>query len=509
MKMNEGSRLFVNKKALMGMVTTVVSIGMIALVSGQAQASSTTTKSKTTLTTTKQVPTITQKSTTTKVIKPVTIKSTTTIKKQPTTAKSIKTTVPTTSKSIPAKTSTSKTVASVTPTKKPSTPVKTSMTPAKSSNTPTKTSTTSVKKPSTPVKAPTASVKKPSTPVKAPTTAVKQPSTPVKAPTTAVKQPSTPSKTQTTLVKQPSTPAKAPTTAVKKPSTPAKAPTTTVKQPNTPTQTPTTAVNTPSTSTNVPLTPIAVPVKLTETGTSASSTAQDTKTEAVDTVVGNADTSLDIPVETRKSDYYSSMTELYNDTKEGVDWKKDTRDTGKSVLIVAPHGGNIEQGTTELTKLVANNGNFDYFSFEAIRPSNNTQLHVTSTHYDDATLHDMIQDRSATISIHGAQGDEQIVYLGGLKSSLRDAIQSQLEGKGFNVKVPPEYIGGANSNNFINKIEGSTGIQLELTTALRKAFFKDGNSNTAARKNIDNWTSTMYDFAQALNAAIDEIYNVK
>lgn len=72
--------------------------------------------------------------------------------------------------------------------------------------------------------------------------------------------------------------------------------------------------------------------------------------------------------------------------------------------------------------------------------------------------------------------------------------------------MPPEYIGGANGNNFINKIEGNTGIQLELTTALRKAFFKDGNSSTTARKNTDNWTSTMYDFAQALNDAIGKIY---
>src|SRR5699024_3910747 len=78
-----------------------------------------------------------------------------------------------------------------------------------------------------------------------------------------------------------------------------------------------------------------------------------------------------------------SMTELYKDTTEGIDWKKDTRNVGKSVLIAAPHGGNIEQGTSELTKLVANNGDFDYFSFEAIRPSNNTQLHVTSTNYNE------------------------------------------------------------------------------------------------------------------------------
>ncbi|KKI63053.1 Glutamate synthase [NADPH] large chain [Staphylococcus cohnii subsp. cohnii] len=228
--------------------------------------------------------------------------------------------------------------------------------------------------------------------------------------------------------------------------------------------------------------------------------------QSQETVKSTTETGPNTQNATRKQDYYKSMTELYNDTKEGIDWKKDTRDVGKSVLIVAPHGGNIEQGTSELTKLVANNGDFDYFSFEAIRPSNNTQLHVTSTNYDDATLHDMIQDRTATISIHGAQGEEQLVYLGGYQSPLRDAIQSQLEHKGFVVKIPPEYLGGLSNANFINKVEESTGVQLELTTALRKAFFKDGDASTASRKKIENWTTTMYDFAEALNDAIKQVY---
>ena len=241
----------------------------------------------------------------------------------------------------------------------------------------------------------------------------------------------------------------------KKPSTTTKASATTAKKPSITTKAPTTTAKKPSMTTKAPTT----------------TTSPTTKPNASST--GNA---------TRKQDYYKSMTELYNDTTEGIDWKKDTRNVGKSVLIVAPHGGNLEQGTSELTKLVANNGDFDYFSFEAIRPSNNTQLHVTSTNYDDATLHDMIQDRTATISIHGARGEEQLVYLGGYQSSLRDAIQSQLELKGFIVKIPPKYLGGLSNNNFINKVEESTGVQLELTTALRKAFFKNEDTSTVSRK---------------------------
>ncbi len=314
---------------------------------------------------------------------------------------------------------------------------------------------TTTKKPSTTTKAPTTATKKPSTTTKTPTIATKKPSATTKAPVTTAKKPSTTTKAPTITAKKPSTTTKAPTITTPKPSTTTKASATTAKKPSITTKAPTTTAKKPSMTTKAPTT----------------TTSPTTKPNASST--GNA---------TRKQDYYKSMTELYNDTTEGIDWKKDTRNVGKSVLIVAPHGGNLEQGTSELTKLVANNGDFDYFSFEAIRPSNNTQLHVTSTNYDDATLHDMIQDRTATISIHGARGEEQLVYLGGYQSSLRDAIQSQLELKGFIVKIPPKYLGGLSNNNFINKVEESTGVQLELTTALRKAFFKNEDTSTVSRK---------------------------
>ena len=205
-------------------------------------------------------------------------------------------------------------------------------------------------------------------------------------------------------------------------------------------------------------------------------------------------------------DKYQSMTQLENETVEGVDWKKDTRDNSTKVLIVAPHGGNIEQGTTEATKALAEKGNYDYFSFEAIRPKNNTELHVTSTHYDDPTLNQMIKNRTATISIHGAAGTDQIIYLGGPRSTLRDEMGTQLKSSGFTVMVPPDRIGGVKKNNFINREENNTGVQLELTTALRKAFFNNGDTSTKNRSNESNWTPLMQTFVDALYTSINNIY---
>ncbi|ARG65664.1 poly-gamma-glutamate hydrolase family protein [Staphylococcus epidermidis] len=230
------------------------------------------------------------------------------------------------------------------------------------------------------------------------------------------------------------------------------------------------------------------------------STPTTSKTDSSKSLVSLASTE-------RKIDKYQSMTQLEKETTEGVDWRKDTKNTGNQVLIVAPHGGSIEQGTTELTKALADKGNYDYYSFEGIRPKNNSELHVTSTHYDDPTLNQMIKNRTATISIHGASGTEEIIYLGGPRSDLRNAIEKQLVGCGFTVKVPPEYLGGQNNKNFINKEDNNTGVQLELTTALRKAFFKNGDTSTKNRTNKENWTPTMEAFINALYEGINQTYS--
>ncbi|MEX6357364.1 poly-gamma-glutamate hydrolase family protein [Staphylococcus cohnii] len=506
MKMKTNIRTFSSKKLVLGLVTTAIGISTIALVSENAHASTSTVKSQKVTKTTKPVPATTKPSTTVKTVKPVMVKTSTTkattnvtTKKPQAIVKPTAQKAPVTKKSVPVKKPVSKAISTTTikapVASKPATPT------MKKPSTVTKVSTpTTIKKSNKTTKAQTSTaVKKSNTTTKAPTsTMVKKPSSTIKTSAISTK---TATKTQTTPVKIPSkstmtqTPIKTPSTSMSsstKPNTSSTVPTTSA-----PVQ-PGTIIKAPV-KTNEELQSIVTP-KLENTN------VQDMTLQSQETVKSTTETGPNTQNATRKQDYYKSMTELYNDTKEGIDWKKDTRDVGKSVLIVAPHGGNIEQGTSELTKLVTNNGDFDYFSFEAIRPSNNTQLHVTSTNYDDATLHDMIQDRTATISIHGAQGEEQLVYLGGYQSPLRDAIQSQLEHKGFVVKIPPEYLGGLSNANFINKVEESTGVQLELTTALRKAFFKDGDASTASRKKIENWTTTMYDFAEALNDAIKQVY---
>ena len=206
----------------------------------------------------------------------------------------------------------------------------------------------------------------------------------------------------------------------------------------------------------------------------------------------------------KSTDHYRSMTDLLNDTQEGKDWTKESTNRNSNVLIFAPHGGNIEKGTTELAKAISNKGNYDYYAFNGARNKNNSQLHVTSTNYNDSDLINRNYNKDISISVHGtgqSQG-KNTVLIGGRDEKLIQIISKELSTFKFNVKRSVGYLAGIETNNIVNFNKRGEGIQLELTPDLRKSFFSHGDDSSKARKNEKNWTSTMDRFATAINNAI-------
>ena len=206
----------------------------------------------------------------------------------------------------------------------------------------------------------------------------------------------------------------------------------------------------------------------------------------------------------KSTDYYRSMTDLLKDTQEGKDWTKENTNRHSNVLIFAPHGGNIEKGTTELTKAIANKGNYDYYVFNGTRNKNNSQLHVTSTNYNDPDLINRNYNKDISISVHGAgqsQG-KNTVLIGGRDEKLIQLISKELSTFKFNVQRSLGHLAGIDTNNVVNYNKKGQGVQLELTPDLRKSFFSNGDDSSKARKNEKNWTSTMDRFATAINNAI-------
>ena len=206
----------------------------------------------------------------------------------------------------------------------------------------------------------------------------------------------------------------------------------------------------------------------------------------------------------KPTDYYRSMTDLLKDTQEGKDWTKESTNRHSNVLIFAPHGGNIEKGTTELTKAIANKGKYDYYAFNGTRNKNNSQLHVTSTNYNDLDLINRNYNKDVSISVHGAgqsQG-KNTVLIGGRDEKLIQLISKELSTFKFNVQRSLGHLAGIDTNNVVNYNKKGQGVQLELTPDLRKSFFSNGDDSSKARKNEKNWSSTMDRFATAINNAI-------
>ena len=58
------------------------------------------------------------------------------------------------------------------------------------------------------------------------------------------------------------------------------------------------------------------------------------------------------------------------------------KDRDSAYAIIAPHGGGIEPGTTELAEAIARN-DFSFYTFEGKKRTSNRDLHLTATRFDE------------------------------------------------------------------------------------------------------------------------------
>lgn len=203
------------------------------------------------------------------------------------------------------------------------------------------------------------------------------------------------------------------------------------------------------------------------------------------------------------ADNYSSMTDLMSKVNSDL-WEIQLKRTDSNIISLAPHGGGIEVGTTELAKRISELGDYCFFSFLGKKSSGNSELHVTSTHYDEPSILNLIKDTDYSISVHGASGTDPKVYMGGGNNALRNLIWDKLESIGIVCEVPGNNIAGVEPKNIANRTRTGGGVQLELTTALRSSLFADNNSGRANREDRSKWSSLMEKMARAIVQAVEE-----
>ncbi|MFI2431161.1 poly-gamma-glutamate hydrolase family protein [Streptomyces sp. NPDC018693] len=219
------------------------------------------------------------------------------------------------------------------------------------------------------------------------------------------------------------------------------------------------------------------------------------------------------------ADLYGSNSELYTRTadREGIDWMRrfrmgapvqltdNARSTSSpvsSTAVIAPHGGGIEAGTSELCMAIAGYAPFeadsdpasaavpgepqrDYWMFEALAKS--SEQHVTSTHCDDPAALAVCAGNLYAVALHGFNETvEKKIVIGGRDARFRRNLLAAFTKYGLTSPASStdrdvtvvlagatDPINGDDPANIVNRTRTGAGAQLELSTALRRAMFGD------------------------------------
>lgn len=169
----------------------------------------------------------------------------------------------------------------------------------------------------------------------------------------------------------------------------------------------------------------------------------------------------------RRTDDYANFAELKR--REAPDaYRIRRRIRNSPVLILAPHGGRIEPGTSQIGALVAGD-TYNIYQFEGRKPPRqNRSLHVTSANFDEPTALRLAAKCRIVLGIHGCEG-LRTIYVGGRDTALREALATALAPTGVRVKPYGHKYGAMHRLNICNRGSTGEGAQLEITPDLRRS----------------------------------------
>lgn len=174
------------------------------------------------------------------------------------------------------------------------------------------------------------------------------------------------------------------------------------------------------------------------------------------------------------TDLYANFAALAAVAVEDTDYRIQAADRASAILVMAPHGGGIERGTSEVAREIAR-GDLSLYLFEGVRRSGNGALHITSTNFDEPTAQHLLELSETVIAVHGREDGDDIatVWLGGRASTLRDAISESLRASGFQAATA-QQLPGLQRSNICNRGRSAAGVQLELPLSLRRRLIDNG-----------------------------------
>jgi phage replication-related protein YjqB (UPF0714/DUF867 family) len=170
-------------------------------------------------------------------------------------------------------------------------------------------------------------------------------------------------------------------------------------------------------------------------------------------------------------DRYHGFAELARETQEGRDYQRVVKQCGSGLAIVAPHGGGIEPGTSEIAHALAG-CEFALYCFEGLRSRGNEELHIPSHRFDEPRCVSLVGAARTVVAVHGCAGAHHAIYVGGLDCDLRERLIAALRRAGFRAERANGDQAGCYASNICNRGSAGQGAQLEITLGLRLAMFQ-------------------------------------
>ncbi len=83
---------------------------------------------------------------------------------------------------------------------------------------------------------------------------------------------------------------------------------------------------------------------------------------------------------------------------------------GSKIAVVAPHGGAIEPGTSELA-IAISRSDLSFAVFEGIKAKKTADLHITQQNFDEPRCVNVVAQAIAAVTIHGEASQGAVAYM--------------------------------------------------------------------------------------------------
>jgi phage replication-related protein YjqB (UPF0714/DUF867 family) len=200
-----------------------------------------------------------------------------------------------------------------------------------------------------------------------------------------------------------------------------------------------------------------------------------------------------------RKDKYQRFADLIAMERAGLDYCRTILPRHSAITVIAPHGGGIELGTSEISKAIAGD-QFSLYCFEGLKRIGNKALHITSTNFDDPDCLELTGKSKLVLAVHGCDAKNEVVYVGGSNEGIRIQLISALKGVGFQAQEDMTAHSGRDLQNICNRGLPEGGVQLEIAEGLRKKMFKGLKRNERA------FTEPPFDtFVEAVRGSLNRL----